>query len=395
MSSHSQTPQVTNTGAAGAATPTIPAVQPNYTQPFSTLNQPFPLKLDRKNYVLSKTMVSTIIRGHRLNGFVNGTRPYPAEFIPTAQQYKESQALELLSIQKVMGCDSSAALWKALENLYGADSKLKMDDTQTLIQTTRKGILLAFDSKMERLQNLSLNTNNKSANSSVTPNANLANHSNTGVVEEITLMVVEIKVEEVVVAVQMDPYPLARFVGAMVTPQLSITTDTMRCTWDLTPSASNDVTANENNMVKKNEYGGKEKLIIGDASKVLELIHTDLWGPALIASNTNFKYYIHFVDNFSRYTWLYPLKQKSDALNAFIDFKAFAENQFETKIKSIKCDWGGEYHDFESLVRTNGILFQHSCPHTSAQNGSAERKHRHIVEMGLTLLAQASMPLKF
>lgn len=41
------------------------------------------------------------------------------------------------------------------------------------------------------------------------------------------------------------------------------------------------------------------------------------------------------------------------------------------------------------------ILFQHLCPHTSAQNGRIERKHRHITEMGLTLLAQATMPLTF
>ncbi|KAF4386308.1 hypothetical protein G4B88_003525 [Cannabis sativa] len=164
MSSHSQTPQVTNTSAAGAATPTILAVQPNYTQPFKTLNQPFPLKLDRKNYVLWKTMVSTIIRGHRLEGFVNGTRPYPAEFIPTPATAEGEPGFGvtinpeyeywIVSDQllmgwlyssmtegittEVMGCDSSATLWKALENLYDAHSKSKMDDTRTLIQTTRK-----------------------------------------------------------------------------------------------------------------------------------------------------------------------------------------------------------------------------------------------------------------
>ncbi|KAF4375812.1 hypothetical protein F8388_014534 [Cannabis sativa] len=163
MSSHSQAPQVTNTGAAGAATPTILVVQPNYTQPFSTLNQPFPLKLDRKNYVLWKTMVSTVIRGHRLEGFVNGTRPCPAEFIPTPATAEGEPGFGvtinpeyeywIVSDQllmgwlyssmtegittEVMGCDSSAALWKALENLYGAHLKSKMDDTQTLIQTTQ------------------------------------------------------------------------------------------------------------------------------------------------------------------------------------------------------------------------------------------------------------------
>ena len=81
MSSQSQTPQVTNTAAAGVASSPVIASQ-NFTQPFNTLNQPFPLKLDRKNYVLWKTMVSTVIRGHRLDGFVNGTRPCPLEYVP-------------------------------------------------------------------------------------------------------------------------------------------------------------------------------------------------------------------------------------------------------------------------------------------------------------------------
>uniref|UniRef100_A0A803P5A9 Integrase catalytic domain-containing protein n=1 Tax=Cannabis sativa TaxID=3483 RepID=A0A803P5A9_CANSA len=137
------------------------------------------------------------------------------------------------------------------------------------------------------------------------------------------------------------------------------------------------------------------KLSNSRATKMLELIHTDLWGPAPINSNTNFKFYIHFLDDYSRFTWLYPLKQKSDALNGFTQFKTMAENQFETKIKFITTDWGGEFQAFDQFLITHGIQFHHSCPHTSAQNGRNEENYRHIVEMGLTLLAQASMPLKF
>lgn len=112
-------------------------------------------------------------------------------------------------------------------------------------------------------------------------------------------------------------------------------------------------------------------------------------------SNTKFKFYIHFIDDYSRYTWLYPLKFKSDALNAFTQFKSLAENMFDRKIKRLHSDSGGEYQAFNRLLMESGIEFTHSCPHTSAQNGRAERKHRNIVEMGLTLLAQASMPLKY
>ena len=46
----------------------------------------------------------------------------------------------------------------------------------------------------------------------------------------------------------------------------------------------------------------------------LELIHTDLWGPSLVISRKGFRYYISFVDDFTRYTWIYSLKLKSEAL---------------------------------------------------------------------------------
>lgn len=56
---------------------------------------------------------------------------------------------------------------------------------------------------------------------------------------------------------------------------------------------------------------------------------------------------------------------------------------------------GGEYQALHPFFRRIGIYHHVSCPHTHQQNGSAEREHRHIVEMGLNLLAHSSMPLKF
>ena len=56
---------------------------------------------------------------------------------------------------------------------------------------------------------------------------------------------------------------------------------------------------------------------------------------------------------------------------------------------------GGEYRSFTEFLNQCGIIFRHSCPYTHYQNGLVERKHRHIVEMGLTLLAQSKLPFKF
>ena len=61
----------------------------------------------------------------------------------------------------------------------------------------------------------------------------------------------------------------------------------------------------------------------------------------------------------------------------------------------MQTDWGGEYEKLNGFFHKIGITHHVSCPRAHQQNGSAERKHRHIVEVGLALLAHASMPLKF
>ena len=67
---------------------------------------------------------------------------------------------------------------------------------------------------------------------------------------------------------------------------------------------------------------------------------------------------------------------------------SFVENQFEFEIKILRTDGGGEYmsNQFKSFCLDHGIQHQLSCPYTPQQNGVAERKHKHIVESGLSML---------
>ena len=127
----------------------------------------------------------------------------------------------------------------------------------------------------------------------------------------------------------------------------------------------------------------------------LELLHADLWGPAPITSSQGYTYYLSILDDYTRYTWIFPLTAKSKTLSAFIEFKNMIENCLNLKIKCLQTDWGGEFRPFVSYLSDQGIQFRHPCPYIHHQNGRIERKHRHIVETGLTLLAQAHMPLKF
>jgi hypothetical protein len=89
------------------------------------------------------------------------------------------------------------------------------------------------------------------------------------------------------------------------------------------------------------------------------------------------------------------LLPKSDVVSTFLQFQAHVEKFFDRKIKAIQSDWGGEFRALNPILSRQGISHRISCPHTHQQQGSVERKHRHIVETGLSLLASASMPLKF
>src|ERR1044072_51213 len=128
-------------------------------------------------------------------------------------------------------------------------------------------------------------------------------------------------------------------------------------------------------------------------NKPLELIYTDLWGPAPFTSLLGgYQYYISFVDAHTRYTWLYLLKSKSEATSIFQQFQKLVEKQLGCSILAVQSDWGGEFRPLSKYLAENGINHRVACPHTRHQNGVVERKHRHIVELGLTLLSQGQLP---
>ena len=102
------------------------------------------------------------------------------------------------------------------------------------------------------------------------------------------------------------------------------------------------------------------------ASSPFELAHSNLWGPTPVNSINEFKYYIFFVDHYTRFTWLYLLKSKLDVFTKFVQFNAMVENQFPSKIKIYRSNGGGEYtfNDFKTYLSQHGITHHLSCLHT-------------------------------
>jgi len=127
------------------------------------------------------------------------------------------------------------------------------------------------------------------------------------------------------------------------------------------------------------------------SSRPLERIHCDVWGPVPIVSVQGFRFYVVFIDNYLRFCWFYPLKLKSDVFSVFKAFQQQVENQYKQKICVFQSDGGGEFmnNNMSQHLAACGIKHFVSCPHTPEQNGIAERRHRHITELGLSMLYQS------
>ena len=72
-----------------------------------------------------------------------------------------------------------------------------------------------------------------------------------------------------------------------------------------------------------------------------DLVYSNVWGPSHILSMNGYRYYLIFVDDFTRFIWIFPLKTKSECLKLFVQFNAFVKRQFNLKIKCLQTDWGG------------------------------------------------------
>ncbi|KAL0433337.1 UNVERIFIED_CONTAM: Retrovirus-related Pol polyprotein from transposon TNT 1-94 [Sesamum latifolium] len=99
---------------------------------------------------------------------------------------------------------------------------------------------------------------------------------------------------------------------------------------------------------------------------MFELVHTDLMEPTKTPSFSGLRYAMVLVDDFSRYCWVKFLKEKSEALSKFVDFKDTVEKEFGKKIKCLHSDNGGEFmsNDFFQFCNDHGIQRQMTCPDT-------------------------------
>jgi hypothetical protein len=130
------------------------------------------------------------------------------------------------------------------------------------------------------------------------------------------------------------------------------------------------------------------------AGSAYELLHVDIWGPISTQSIHGYSYFLTIVDDYSRYTWLCLLKNKSQTREKLIGFIKFIETQYNAKVKTIRSDNGVEFI-MPAYYSSKGILHQRSCVETPQQNGRVERKHQHLLNVARALLFHSHLPKHF
>jgi transposase InsO family protein len=127
------------------------------------------------------------------------------------------------------------------------------------------------------------------------------------------------------------------------------------------------------------------------------VIHNDLFGSIPITSLCESMYYVSFMDDFSRKTWIYFLRKKLEVFEKFKEFKSLVENQTNKKIKVLRTDNGDEFYGnyFEQLCKQCGIACQNTTPHTPQQNGVVERMKRMLIDKARSMLGGVGLTHEF
>ena len=101
---------------------------------------------------------------------------------------------------------------------------------------------------------------------------------------------------------------------------------------------------------------------LSQATNHFQLVHSDIWGPALIPFRSGYLYYVSFVDDFTRFTWVYLMRQRSKIPTIYQNFTAMIHTQFDAKIKTFRVDYTREYISttMRFILQSHGTLFQQS-----------------------------------
>jgi transposase InsO family protein len=127
------------------------------------------------------------------------------------------------------------------------------------------------------------------------------------------------------------------------------------------------------------------------------LVHNDDFGLVSVPSLGGSLYYVSFIDDFSRKTWIYFMRKKAEVFEKFKEFKSLVENQIDKKTKVLRTDNGGELcgNEFDQLCKQCGIACINATPYTPQQNGIAKRMNRTLMDKARSMLSGVGIAQEF
>lgn len=129
----------------------------------------------------------------------------------------------------------------------------------------------------------------------------------------------------------------------------------------------------------------------------LELLHMDLFGPINRRSIAGDWYYFVVTDEYSRYSWVMFLKEKSETFECFKVLFTTLESLYKLKVRRIRSDNGTEFKNqfMNTFCKEPGIHHEFSAAYVPQMNGVAERKNRTLIEAARTMVADSNLPIQF
>lgn len=151
------------------------------------------------------------------------------------------------------------------------------------------------------------------------------------------------------------------------------------------------------NKGKQHKASYKAITAVSTILEPLQLLHMDLFGPTSIRSIDHNYFCLVITDDYSRFCWVFFLGTKDQTFQTLKEFIALVENQWNKKVKSIRCDNGTEFKNANliELCGSKGIKRDYSNARTPQQNGVAKRKNRTLIEAARSMLADSELPTMF
>ena len=140
-------------------------------------------------------------------------------------------------------------------------------------------------------------------------------------------------------------------------------------------------------------------LILNKSLLPFMVIHSDVWvwGPYRVPTLSGSHWFVNFIDDCTKMTWLCLMKTKDEVNLLFQKFHKMIETQYNANVRVLRSDNGGEYQSFDlqKYLEGHGIIHQTTCSNTLQQNAVAKRKNRHLLEVVRASLIAAKIPISY